>query len=273
MSTHAVDNIPANEIIKESPNLPAIVKVIDMPKHYVDALHQHPWHQIIFPIRGILQTVAGQSKFLVPHTTAIFVPAGVKHESVSITKSTFIGLYINPKHGRDYDNELRSISVNALTKEIILKLGEECNKEQYDDHDKIVRLLAVLFDWINDDEPFPFQLLIPEDRRIKLIFDEMSENPALNTSLEEWGEQVGASERTLSRLFIKEFNTSYKLWRQHLRLVHSLELLETEQSIQSIAHAIGYQNDSSYIKAFKERFGSTPQQHRSQRNANFLEAG
>ncbi|AVV85542.1 AraC family transcriptional regulator [Shewanella putrefaciens] len=29
-----------------------------------------------------------------------------------------------------------------------------------------------------------------------------------------------------------------------------------------MAHQIGYQNDSSYIKAFKERFGMTPQRFR-----------
>jgi AraC-like DNA-binding protein len=38
--------------------------------------------------------------------------------------------------------------------------------------------------------------------------------------------------------------------------------LATDLSIQNVAHQIGYQNDSSYIKAFKERFGMTPQRFR-----------
>jgi AraC-like DNA-binding protein len=35
---------------------------------------------------------------------------------------------------------------------------------------------------------------------------------------------------------------------------------------QSIADIVGYQNDSSYIKAFKANFGSTPQQFRAKKN-------
>ncbi len=34
----------------------ALVKTIDMPKGYIDAMHQHTWHQVIFPLKGLLQT-------------------------------------------------------------------------------------------------------------------------------------------------------------------------------------------------------------------------
>lgn len=73
---------------------------------------------------------------------------------------------------------------------------------------------------------------------------------------------MGASERTLSRLFAKEFHTSFQLWRQQIRLICSLSLLDEGFSIQSIADQVGYQNDSSYIKAFKAYFDVTPQKFR-----------
>ena len=107
-----------------------------------------------------------------------------------------------------------------------------------------------------------FQLLLPEDRRLKLIFEALTETPTLDLSLKEWGEKVGASERTLSRLFSKEFNTSFQLWRQQIRLIYSLSLLDEELSIQRIADLVGYQNDSSYIKTFRAYFNVTPQQFR-----------
>ena len=123
-------------------------------------------------------------------------------------------------------------------------------------------MLGVLHDQIMKDNVQTFQLLLPEDRRLKLIFEALTDTPALDWSLKQWGERVGASERTLSRLFSKEFNTSFQLWRQQIRLIYSLSLLDEELSIQSIADQVGYQNDSSYIKAFKAYFDVTPQQFR-----------
>ncbi|MGB1926950.1 MAG: hypothetical protein ACPHL6_10480, partial [Rubripirellula sp.] len=54
------------------------------------------------------------------------------------------------------------------------------------------------------------------------IFKRLMDQPELDTTLSQWASEVGASERTLSRLFTKEFNMSYPLWRRNLRLVCSL---------------------------------------------------
>ena len=78
----------------------------------------------------------------------------------------------------------------------------------------------------------------------------------------DWSKQVGASERTLSRLFTKEVGMTYPLWRQHLRLISSLNLLETTLSVQEVAFKVGYNADSSFIYAFKQLFKQTSQQYR-----------
>lgn len=60
----------------------------------------------------------------------------------------------------------------------------------------------------------------------------------------------------------KEFNQSFSLWRQNIRLVLSLQLLASDQSIQAIALDLGYASDSAYINAFKRLFAQTPNQYR-----------
>ncbi|WP_439651399.1 AraC family transcriptional regulator [Photobacterium atrarenae] len=255
--------MPANAFMTRYPDEPVWVKTIAMPKGWVDEMHCHDWHQLIFPVRGLVQTQAGQSQFLVPHTSALFVPAGVHHESVAITETSFIGLYLNPRYGRDYGQHLRPLEMTPFFKALVLELRQRCQAPEQG-HDKTLRLLAVLFDQIHDGDGYSYQLLVPQDRRVKLMFERLTAEPALTWSLAQWGEVVGASERTLSRLFLKEFNTTFALWRQHLRLVYSLSLLESSLPVQAIAHQVGYQNDSSYIKAFKARFGMTPQQFRQQ---------
>ncbi|NQZ92658.1 MAG: helix-turn-helix transcriptional regulator [Moritella sp.] len=258
--------LSANTLIEQNQHALALVKTIEMHKGFVDKRHHHTWHQLIFPIQGLIQTEAEQCQFLVPHTTAIFIPAGVKHESIAITDTTFIGLYINPEHSRfderNNGQRLKQVSMTPFLKELILMIKQQCQTELATSHGNTLRLIEVLYDQIHTSESFKFKLLLPKDRRIKQIFERLTARPELDLTLSKWAGIVGASERTLSRIFAKEFNTSFTLWRQHLRLIHSLSLLESGLSIQNVAHQVGYQNDSSYIKAFKDRFGLTPQQFR-----------
>ena len=264
MPTRQIDShsgiITSNEMMVANPNSPALVKTIDMPKGYVDAMHQHTWHQVIFPLKGLLQTKTEHFQHLVPHTSALFVPAGIQHESIALSHTTFVGIYLNPTFGNEYKPQVRTITLTSFLNELLQEIRRQC--EGFAGDEEVSRLLSVLHDQILKDNIQTFQLLLPEDRRLKLIFEALTEAPTLDLSLKEWGDKVGASERTLSRLFSKEFNTSFQLWRQQIRLIYSLSLLDEEFSIQSIADQIGYQNDSSYIKAFKASFNVTPQQFR-----------
>ncbi|AWG87157.1 AraC family transcriptional regulator [Vibrio parahaemolyticus] len=250
----------SNEMMAANPHSPVLVKTIDMPKGYIDALHQHTWHQIIFPIKGLLQTQTEHYQHLVPHTSALFVPAGVQHESIALSNTIFVGIYLNPEFGATYEPQVRTIALTPFLNELLQEIRRQCEGET--SHEEVLHLLAVLHDQILKSNVQTFQLLLPQDRRLKLIFEQLTDEPALSCSLKLWGEKVGASERTLSRLFAKEFNTSFQLWRQQIRLIYSLSLLDEELSIQSIADQVGYQNDSSYIKAFKAYFDVTPQQFR-----------
>ncbi len=264
MLTRQIDSksgvITSNEMMAANPHSPVLVKTIDMPKGYIDALHQHTWHQIIFPIKGLLQTQTEHYQHLVPHTSALFVPAGVQHESIALSNTIFVGIYLNPEFGATYEPQVRTIALTPFLNELLQEIHRQCEGET--SHKEVLHLLAVLHDQILKSNVQTFQLLLPQDRRLKLIFEQLTDEPALSCSLKKWGEKIGASERTLSRLFAKEFNTSFLLWRQQIRLIYSLSLLDEELSIQSIADQVGYQNDSSYIKAFKAYFDVTPQQFR-----------
>ncbi|EGR0720651.1 AraC family transcriptional regulator [Vibrio alginolyticus] len=264
MLTRQIDSksgvVTSNEMMAANSHSPVLVKTIDMPKGYIDALHQHTWHQIIFPIKGLLQTQTEHYQHLVPHTSALFVPAGVQHESIALSNTIFVGIYLNPEFGATYEPQVRTIALTSFLNELLQEIRRQCEGET--SHEEVLHLLAVLHDQILKRNVQTFQLLLPQDRRLKLIFERLTDEPALSCSLKEWGEKIGASERTLSRLFAKEFNTSFLLWRQQIRLIYSLSLLDESLSIQAIADLVGYQNDSSYIKAFKAYFDMTPQQFR-----------
>lgn len=258
-------SIPANDLIRQNSCHSAIVRTMKMDKSELDELHCHPWHQLVFPFTGLLQTQVGDKKFLVPHTTSIFVPAGVEHESLALTDTRFMGIYINPEFCRDVEPKVTPIFVSEFIKLLFIEIETHFNSEEYD-HNVQTNLVNVLLDQIQTSKVTNFRLLVPKDRRIKQMFDCYSMDPSISYTLDDWSSRVGATKRTLTRLFAKEFGTSFSLWRQHLRLVTSLTLLETNCSIQDVSTAVGYQNDSSYIKAFKARFGITPLSFKSSNN-------
>jgi AraC-like DNA-binding protein len=86
-------------------------------------------------------------------------------------------------------------------------------------------------------------------------------DPSTQITLSEFALFVGASERTIERLFLKEMGLSYSEWRYRFRLIKSLEYLAENQTITQVAYSVGYNHVSSYIAAFKKFFACTPKQY------------
>ncbi|WP_167859076.1 AraC family transcriptional regulator [Paenibacillus cymbidii] len=82
-------------------------------------------------------------------------------------------------------------------------------------------------------------------------------------SLKEAAVQAGMSERHLSRLFLRQFGTTFNKYAQKVRLDASMRLLkETEADIAAIVHAVGLQDVDHFYRLFKRRTGLTPGQYR-----------
>jgi AraC-like DNA-binding protein len=69
---------------------------------------------------------------------------------------------------------------------------------------------------------------------------------------------VGASPRTLERLFAAQTNMGFGAWRQRLRMMLALENLAAGETVSTTAALIGYENSSSFIAVFKSVFGCSP---------------
>lgn len=98
----------------------------------------------------------------------------------------------------------------------------------------------------------------PADPRLRDVATVLADDPADPRTLPELGRAVGASERTLSRLFRRDTGMTFPQWRAQLRLQHSMILLAAGHSVTTTAAASGYCNLSAYISAFRDAFGVTP---------------
>ncbi|NWL45139.1 transcriptional regulator [Pseudomonas hunanensis] len=91
----------------------------------------------------------------------------------------------------------------------------------------------------------------------------MQENLAGRIRLADLADRLAVSERTLIRRFNNVLGQSPVSYLQNLRIEAARSLLETgEMQIESVAEAVGYQDNSSFVRLFRERLGLTPGAYR-----------
>jgi AraC-like DNA-binding protein len=120
------------------------------------------------------------------------------------------------------------------------------------------RAEAVVWDVI---EPLPVATLsppLPVDDRARKVADGLLADPTDGRTLAAWGRAVGASERTLARLFTAETGMGFERWRSTARLAAALPLLASGMPVGATAHRVGYATPSAFVAAFRREVGSTP---------------
>jgi AraC-like DNA-binding protein len=99
---------------------------------------------------------------------------------------------------------------------------------------------------------------MPTDPRALAVAQGIVDDPADARGLDAWGRAVGASARTLARLFGTQTGLSFGRWRTQARLRAALSLLATGMPVGVIAHRVGYRTPSAFVAAFRQALGVPP---------------
>ncbi|ADD40001.1 AraC family transcriptional regulator [Stackebrandtia nassauensis] len=241
--------------IRHQPTAPTLARQL-APGDVIDA-HRHDDHQIVYAARGVLAITTDKGSWIAPATRAIWVPAGTTHAHRAHGD---LELHLVGLPARDNPLDLAEptvLAIGPLTRELILAY----TRSPADDSPERARLRAVLLDQLRATPQQPIHLPTPTDPRLSELCDRLRADPADNSTLTVLGRRVGASERTLSRLFKTELGMTFPQWRTQLRLYHALVLLADNASVTAVAHTCGWSSTSAFIDAFRRAFGHTPGAH------------
>jgi len=227
-----------------------------MPENYQVAEHQHPWGQLVYASRGIMKVEVPGASFIIPPERALWVPRFTPHTVSTRFGLSFRSLYIDNSWSKTLPTKTTSININNLLRELILTVTRW--PEEFDPGPQERRLLAVLVDQIQQASSAPLFLYMPSDNRLKQITAKLQLEPADNTSLQDWSKIIGATPRTLNRLFQKETRMGFVEWRQRLRILYSLERIERGENIAIVALDLGYESGSAFTTMFKKHLGLSP---------------
>lgn len=110
-------------------------------------------------------------------------------------------------------------------------------------------------------ENLPLHIPMPTDRRLQNICLALLHTPDHPNTLEDWAQQVGASSRTLARLFQQQVQMSFNAWRQQLRLMEALPRLLAGDSVQRVARDLGYGSARAFSAMFRRLLGENPREY------------
>ncbi len=233
-----------------------IALALDEPDGHRIPLHWHSRAQLLYASEGVMTVTTDSGVWVLPPLRAMWIPAFTEHRIRATGHLSMRTLYIKPAAARGFPPSCRIVSVSPLLRELIVYSATL--QRFYEPGSHAERVMRLVLDLIRFSDPVPLDLPIPRDARLRRIFDELSAHPAGGRTLEQWGRQVGATGRTLSRLFRAETGMSFHQWRQQLRLLEALRLLGGREPITNVALDVGYSSLSAFVSVFRKALGVTP---------------
>ena len=153
---------------------------------------------------------------------------------------------------------MRQDSVHAINATVLLKaliqnmFESHLNSQIYGLNAQL--LLSTLYETAS----MPTQLLMPKEAKLRQALNYLISNNKWDWPMSELASYAAMSERNFSRKFTSELGVNFRTWRQQARLIASLNLLDSQMSIKSIANVLQFKNSAAYVAAFRTLLGDSP---------------
>lgn len=216
----------------------------------------------MYAARGVLSVHTERGTSIVPANRIAWIPGGFTHYHRAHGSTDMRILFLPASLARLVPGHPAVFIASDLARDLLLVLTGPPDRDQA----ARARLRRVLVDELHEAHEQPLQLPEPRDDRLRAVAGLLYDKPGGNASLAELGQTIGASGRTLSRLFHDELGMTFYEWRTQLRIYHALVLLADGHDTTHVAHACGWSNPSSFIAAFSNLVGTTPGRYRTARS-------
>ena len=267
---------PTNSVGPLTPHLyaPDAVRPLRAKEHFLKAdtlveLHTHPWPQLTFSTRGVIRLSTEDGSYIVPPSRALWVPANKSHSITLIEDAELRTVYLHTWLGPTWE-KCEVLEISPLLRALILALDTTPDGLPPADPHAAQRerwIAPLLVDELERATQIRIDVPLPADKRLRQLCESLLRNPANRATLAERAETIGASERTVARLFRDQLGMSWQQWRQQAVLAHALPLLARGMAVSQVASASGYATDSAFCAMFKAATGKSPTAFQHKRRA------
>ena len=275
-------------------DLSALYRSTEMSSRFVDAHtdvsfagdtiapHQHPFHEIVYCLSGGVEYVIGEERFQLHRGDILSIPSGTTHvplipeqlpepyrrhvlwasqEFLSLISSMFlmdISLSSKPFLIRTGGTEWEHLS------EYFRRCVQECEQQRYRYDAAVfgiaselaVQLARFLHSQSTEPEDKPALL----DQIIHYVEAHLSER----ITVADIAARFWVSPSTFSQLFKKKMGVSFYRYVTQRRLLESKLLIRSGIPMDQVSISVGFQDYSTFYRAFKAEFGQSPAQFRKE---------
>ncbi|MFT4266064.1 MAG: helix-turn-helix transcriptional regulator [Xenophilus sp.] len=272
-SAAAAGGATARSVGPLTPHLyaPDALRPLRAKQHFLQAdtqveLHEHPWPQLTFSTLGVIRLSTTDGSYIVPPSRAVWVPADVPHSVSLMEYAELRTVYLHPWLGPHWER-CEVLEISPLLRALMLALDTTPDGHPGADPHAAQRerwIAPLLVDELERATQIRIDVPLPADKRLRQLCETLLRNPAGRATLAERAAAIGASERTVARLFRDQMGMSWQQWRQQALLAHALPLLARGMAVSQVAAASGYATDSAFCAMFKQATGKSPTafQHR-----------
>lgn len=211
--------------------------------------HSHARHQLLYAYEGVMRIEVDGGEWVLPPQRGVWIAKGADHKFTATRRIDFRTIYFDET---DINRNTGVFHVSPLVRELIDFIVADGPMPIRQ------RSAALLLEMV---EAAPdVALVIPtlNDPRLKRLHEMVVGDLSDNRTLPNLAREVGASPRTITRLFQQEIHMSFNNWRRQLRMHKALELLGAGISVTEVAFEVGYGSTSSFTVAFGESLGASP---------------
>ncbi len=253
---------PKLEVPLSSPQLPAPIMFRSawVPAEGVYPLHQHAWGEFVYSFSGVMEVKVAEQHFLAPPQHGLWLPPDLQHVGLNRQEAHHCSLYVRRALCDTLPATPSALTVGPLARALLDHLRQLPTGAPNGPED--ARLLQVLLDQLKLAPRAGSYLPGSDDPALGAVLRLLQAQPGDNRSLPALAQAAHTTERTLMRRCQRDLGMSLAEWRQRLRVVRAMPLLEAGQTVETIALDLGYGSASAFISMFKKRVGATPDEFR-----------
>ncbi|MFT2794939.1 AraC family transcriptional regulator [Serratia sp. N21D137] len=241
------------------------VQASSVQKDWECTHHRHRKAQLIYTVRGMIRCEVENGLWLVPPQCALWMPSNVSHNARATSQSECYCLFVEQDAIPGLPQNCCTLTVSPLLRELLLQASQF--DILYPEEGPEDRIAQVLLDQLAAAPLENLHLPVSNDARIRQLTEQLLANPADKSTLGQWAQRIGMSERSLSRTLQQQMGMSFGHWRRQLHVMLALQRLTQGESVQTVALDLGYESASGFVTMFRKAVGKPPARYLAEKAA------
>ncbi|WP_086949925.1 AraC family transcriptional regulator [Sphingobacterium sp. JB170] len=212
--------------------------------------HTHQRYQLTYVEDGYQYFHIDQKIYLVPQNHVIWIPSNIEHSITSEAKTVNLMIVLfKTVFEQDFYQDVHVFSAPTVLKEMLL-YASKWNKLLAEEQTIFLRAILYSLPSFCNENKF-LQIPVPTDARLMPVCNYINANYQYNFDVDKLADKAKMSVRSLQRIFKQETGITLQKYTQLIRLLKSIELIDTKQyTLSQIAFRVGYKSLSAFTSSY-----------------------